>query len=41
MVRHRRSAETLSRQAPLTFMLILISRAARTLMKSVEVNWLP
>jgi hypothetical protein len=30
-----------TRQAPLPSMLILISRAASTLMKSVDVNWLP
>jgi hypothetical protein len=38
MVRHRRSTKTLSRQAPLPSMLILISKAARSLMKSVDVN---
>ena len=36
-----RSTKTLSRHAPLPSMLILISRAASTLMKSVDVNWLP
>ena len=36
-----RSPKTLSRQAPLTSMLIAISAFFSTLVKSVEVNWLP
>jgi hypothetical protein len=31
----------LSRQAPLPSILMAISAAVRTLMKSIEVNWLP
>ena len=41
MVRPRRSTKTLPRQAPVPSLLILISRPASTLMKSVERNWLP
>jgi hypothetical protein len=41
MVRQSRSMKTLSRQAPLPSMLIATSAFFSTLVKSVEVNWLP
>jgi hypothetical protein len=41
IVRHSRSTNTLSRQAPLPSMLIAMLLASNTLVNSALVNWLP